>query len=244
MMRNEITKYLHVSTECVANDVFIELPTRIRGVNLLNKVYMGAYSFLSAGSRLTLVTIGRYCSIGNNVTILSKHPVDFLTTHTLTYADTLKTKIPRQCEFSHYNGFTTIGHDVWVGSNVQINSGVNIGSGAIIGAGSVVTKDVDPYTIVGGVPAVVIGKRFSKEICERLLAEKWWQYDVYDLALDFSSVEHCLDQINKIKSGLISYTSYRFHKLKCNDGQVFLSKSTIPNSYFETDIIQALAKNS
>ena len=78
---------------------------------------------------------------------------------------------------------TVIGSDVWIGINSMIKSGVKIGHGSIIGMGSVVTKDVEPYTIVGGCPAKVIKKRFSDGIILELLQSKWWELKESDLKI-------------------------------------------------------------
>ncbi len=69
-----------------------------------------------------------------------------------------------------------IGNDVWVGSRAILMRGIRIGDGAVIGAGAVVTKDVEPYTIVGGVPARPIRKRFSDKVIEKLEEIRWWDY--------------------------------------------------------------------
>ena len=73
-------------------------------------------------------------------------------------------------------GDIVIGNDVWIGYEAVIMSGVTIGDGAIIGTRAVVTKDVPPYTIVGGVPAKQIRKRFPEEIISELLKLKWWDW--------------------------------------------------------------------
>lgn len=70
-----------------------------------------------------------------------------------------------------------IGNDVWIGYEAVVMSGVKIGDGAIIGTRAVVTKDVPPYTIVGGVPARPIRKRFDDAVIERLEALRWWDWD-------------------------------------------------------------------
>ena len=73
-------------------------------------------------------------------------------------------------------GDIVIGHDVWIGYEAVILAGVTIGDGAIIGSRAVVTKDVEPYTIVGGVPAKPIRKRFSERTVEALKKIKWWDW--------------------------------------------------------------------
>jgi virginiamycin A acetyltransferase len=75
-------------------------------------------------------------------------------------------------------GDTVIGNDVWIGHDTTLMPGVQIGDGAIIATKSVVTKNVEPYTIVGGNPAKPIKKRFSEDIIARLLEIKWWDWDV------------------------------------------------------------------
>ena len=75
-------------------------------------------------------------------------------------------------------GDIVIGNDVWIGYEAVIMAGVHIGDGAIIGTRAVVTKDVPPYTIVGGVPAKEIRKRFNSDMIEQMLALKWWNWSV------------------------------------------------------------------
>ena len=70
-----------------------------------------------------------------------------------------------------------IGNDVWIGANVIILPGTWIGDGAILAAGAVITKNVEPYAIVGGVPAKIIKKRFSDKIIEKMLLIKWWDWE-------------------------------------------------------------------
>lgn len=69
-----------------------------------------------------------------------------------------------------------IGHDVWIGQNVRLARGIKLGTGCVVAAGSIVTKDVPPYAIVGGVPAKIIKYRFSGSVIERLLSLEWWKY--------------------------------------------------------------------
>jgi carbonic anhydrase/acetyltransferase-like protein (isoleucine patch superfamily) len=68
----------------------------------------------------------------------------------------------------------TIGHDVWIGTGTIIRSGIEIGTGAVVAAGSVVTKDVPPYSVVGGVPARAIKKRFPADVVASIESSRWW----------------------------------------------------------------------
>ncbi len=75
-------------------------------------------------------------------------------------------------------GDIVVGSDVWIGYEAVILSGVHIGDGAIIGARAVVTRDVSPYTVVGGIPAKEIKKRFDEETIEKLLETQWWNWPI------------------------------------------------------------------
>ena len=82
-----------------------------------------------------------------------------------------------------------IGNDVWIGYEASILAGVTIGDGAIIGTRAVVTKDVPPYTIVGGVPARQIRKRFSDEVISTLLTLKWWDWSEERIAINLDAIQ-------------------------------------------------------
>ena len=119
--------------------------------------------------------IGAYCSISWDVTIGAvSHPMDRISMHAFTYRKQFKI-VDEDIFFPQK--LTTIGNDVWIGCGAIILSGVNIGDGAVIGAGAIVTKDVEPYTIVAGVPAKAIRKRFDDNIIEKLLVLKWWDFE-------------------------------------------------------------------
>ena len=97
----------------------------------------------------------------------------------LSHRDSVKAKFAR---FDYLDmPRTRIGHDVWLGHSVHVRSGVEIGHGAVIAMGSVVTKDVPPYTIVGGNPARVLRMRFSEKIISGLLATEWWNLPEVEL---------------------------------------------------------------
>ena len=144
---------------------------------------IGYGSYIGRASRIN-ASIGRYCTISENVaTVLGTHPVgDFVSVHPaffsaagqagFTYVDTNKYN-----EYKYADGdkcHVVIGNDVWIGYGAMIMGGVTLGDGAVVAAGAVVTKDVPPYTVVGGVPAREIKKRFCDEDIEFLLNFKWW----------------------------------------------------------------------
>lgn len=86
-------------------------------------------------------------------------------------------------------GDIVIGNDVWIGYEAVIMAGVTIGDGAIIGTRAVVTKDVSPYTIVGGVPAKEIRKRFSEEMIAHLLNAKWWDWPIERISQNIEAIK-------------------------------------------------------
>lgn len=146
---------------------------------------LGYGSYVHKNSVLTNVKIGRFSAIGENVNIrLFQHPTHMVSISPCFYRKqhTLRTFVDQD----YYedlknddNGYSvTIGNDVWIGQGVSIKSGVIIGDGAVIGAGAVVTKNVEPYAIVGGVPAKLIRYRFSTEQIDALLKIQWWNKDV------------------------------------------------------------------
>ena len=93
-------------------------------------------------------------------------------------------------------GDIIIGNDVWIGYEAVIMAGVTIGDGAIIGTRAVVTKDVPPYTIVGGVPAKTIRKRFNNETLDELLKIKWWDWSEERIARNIQAIQSgCLKQL-------------------------------------------------
>lgn len=120
----------------------------------------------------------RFCSIAPNVTIApGMRDMNRVTTHPSFYFFT--SSIPRIfVNHDKYPVFkrVNIGHDVWIGEKVIILDGVNIGNGAVIAAGAVVTKDVKPYSVVGGVPARHIKYRFDEETVRILQESQWWNF--------------------------------------------------------------------
>jgi len=121
--------------------------------------------------------IGNYCSIGSGAVFMMAgnqgHRTDWISTFPFHFQANIfkNSKNPYK-----KSGDTIVGHDVWIGSEAMIMAGITIGSGAVIASRAVVTKDVEPYAVVGGNPAEVIKYRFSDEEIEKLLKLKWWDW--------------------------------------------------------------------
>lgn len=115
------------------------------------------------------ITIGKYCQLGSDVAFhASNHPMSYMTTYVN------KSLFDGALKQLKEDKKITLGNDVWVGHGVIILGNVNVGNGAILAAGSVITKDVEPYTIVAGVPAKTVRKRFSALIVQEIEDLKWW----------------------------------------------------------------------
>lgn len=164
--------------------------------------YIGPNSFVNA-------RVGRFTSIASSVTTVSgNHPTSKLvSTHPaffskkkrcgMTFVD--ETIFDEVAYADSENHHVVIGNDVWIGANATILNGVHIGNGAIIAAGAVVVRDVPPYTVVGGVPAKEIKKRFTPEQIDFLQTYEWWNKDLDWLAEKakyFSDIDLFIEEFN------------------------------------------------
>ncbi|MBZ9636621.1 DapH/DapD/GlmU-related protein [Clostridium sp. FP1] len=128
-------------------------------------VTIGDYSYINRDSSVENCTIGKFCSISSGVYICpAEHDLKHITTHPIVISNRIRKKV-------------VIANDVLICLNAIILQSVEIGNGAVVGAGAVVTKDVKPYEIVGGVPAEHIGWRFNKEKITCIENSKWWDWD-------------------------------------------------------------------
>lgn len=157
--------------------------TRVLNCSLGYGTYIGEESFIKN------TNIGRFSCIANYVyTICGTHPIEEIVSIHPAFFST-----KRQAGFSfvdkdifeEYNYLDKensisiyIGNDVWIGTGAKIMEGVKIGDGAVVAAGAVVSKDVPPYSIVGGVPAKIIGQRFTTDQQTKLLRFKWWDKEI------------------------------------------------------------------
>lgn len=180
-------------------------------VNFKSRMVVGAFTNIADGDGLVQnAEIGRYCSIAPNVDICPpQHPTDWLSISSRQFnpqflrwrdflgkdVETLDMQEERPVK---------VGNDVWIGCRAVIMGGVTIGDGAIVAAGAVVTKDVPPYAIVGGVPAKIIRYRFNEKTVEQLLALKWWDYDIADFGhVGWDDIENAIGHIEDIISSNI-----------------------------------------
>ena len=159
---SQIGKYSHLFANCIVNHSSI-----------------GSYTYIGRDSLIQNTKIGNYCSISHEVICgLGRHPLDLFSTSPVFYRKNNPLYfqvVDKDMKFEEYLP-VNIGHDVWIGTRAIIMDGVTVGNGAVIAAGAVVTKDVPPYTVVGGVPAKII--KFRSERNSIAKQEKmWWNYD-------------------------------------------------------------------
>ena len=174
---------------------FVDKNTIFEGYNIIHEkslimdCYIGRGTYIHHDSNIKKTKIGRYCSIAPGVKVVSgNHPTkNYVSTHPLFYLDRDYCGInfkPSALykEYSYtdnsHKWYCEIGNDVWIGENALLLNGVKIGNGAIIASGSVVTKDVEPYAIVAGVPARIIRYRFDKETIDKINNSCWWDKDL------------------------------------------------------------------
>lgn len=137
--------------------------------------------------------IGKFCSIAYGAKFLftsGNHSLKSLSNYTFpVFYEEWELDSSKICDAWDNKGDIVIGNDVWVGYEAVIMSGVKIGNGAIIGTRAVVTKDVPPYTIVGGVPAKPIRSRFDDTIIKKLEALRWWDWDSEKIRRSISAIQ-------------------------------------------------------
>lgn len=174
--------------------------------------YIHDQTIRNPSGALTHITIGKFCSIATDLTIIGyDHHHEWITTypflddgHRPNWPGTNGIPYPQEARFgsNKSRGDISIGNDVWIGYNVKLFKGVTIGNGAVIGACSLVNKSVEPYTIVAGTPARPIRKRFSDQEIEFLQKIQWWdwpeeminRYLGYLCSSDFVELERLLSQ--------------------------------------------------
>lgn len=172
--KRNITSYAKNRTKLIEDNVYIG-----NNVIISENVHIGRYTHVNRNSEIitgdknTHIIIGRFCAVAPETVIRTDN-------HT-PHRATISNEVNKLCNINipsneKVKGPIEIGNDVWIGQKSIILSNVKIGDGAVIAAGSVVTKDVNAYEIVGGVPSRHIKYRFRPDIIEQLLSIKWWNW--------------------------------------------------------------------
>lgn len=182
-LKNVITDPSIIVGDYTMYNDFVNDPTEFEKNNVL-------YHYPINHDRLM---IGKFCSIACGARFLfnsANHRLASLSTYPFPiFYEEWGLPVSRITDAWDNKGDIVIGNDVWIGYEAVILAGVTIGDGAIIGARAVVTKDVPPYTIVGGVPAKPIRKRFSDEVITNLLAERWWDWPEEKIASQLEAIQ-------------------------------------------------------
>ena len=160
----------------ISSGALIDRHTNFEGSNAIGfgstvlKSDLGFATYIGNDCTLIKIQIGKYSAIANSVRIVvGNHPTrKFVSTYPSFYSNS-----HGMINFSK-KYYSKIGNDVWIGENVSILNGVHVGDGSVIATGAVVTKDVPPYSIIGGVPAKIIRYQFSELEISKLLEIKWW----------------------------------------------------------------------
>lgn len=145
--------------------------------------------------------IGKFCSIASGTRFImgsANHRISSVSTYPFSvFGGAWTENVPPHLSQLPFKGDTVVGNDVWLGRECVIMPGIHIGDGAIVAAYSVVTRDVEPYTVVGGNPARFLKRRFSQDLIDLLLQLRWWDFPPEELA-DFLPVL-CNENLEEVK---------------------------------------------
>jgi len=182
-LRNVVTDPAITVGEYTMYDDFVHDPRDFQRNNVL-------YFYPINGDKLQ---IGKFCSIACGAKFLfnsANHSLRSLSTYPFPlFFEEWGLPVERLTEAWDHRGDIIVGNDVWIGYEAVIMAGVTIGDGAVIGTRAVVTKDVPPYTIVGGVPAKPIRRRFDDETAAALLELRWWDWEASRIAANLEAIQ-------------------------------------------------------
>lgn len=220
----------------ISGELICEAPASLSNGYSSGRCRLGAFSYIGRASQIRNANIGRYCSVGKNVTIGAfEHPKNWLTTHIFAFdsfgpfnGNPLFEESFHKDKYIQPSG-VVVGNDAWIGDNAFIKSGVTIHNGAIIAAGAVVTKSVAPYAIVAGAPAKVIGMRFSDDVIKAVEASEWWQLKLLpEYSIDMQKPLEALNRIKKLKAeNKIAQLNHPIIKISSRKNKTHIKKDTL-----------------
>lgn len=204
--------------------LYAEPPVKMHGtLTVRTDARVGAFTEFGKGVEIQSARILRYCEIGPGCMLGARgHPTDWMSVNGFQYrpsawgwhpaaaeAETIDSEQPGRRSFRGIRGETeaVIGNDVWLGANVVVLMGVTIGDGSIVAANAVVTKDIPPYSIAGGLPARVIRPRFDDDLAADLAAVRWWRYSPNQLSgVPFHEPARAVEEVRRrVEAGLEPY---------------------------------------
>ena len=183
----DLSKNIYMVASTLEGKIKIDKNCKIYKTHLTGHISIGRNTSIWGPNiiligRKNSINIGSFCSIARNVSMqVDGHNPNRTTTY---FLERNLLKIDEKNNMQISKGNIEIGNDVWIGAGVQILSGVTIADGSIIAAGSIVTKDVAPYSIVGGNPAKLIKYRFDDSKIKQLLKLKWWNWSEEKIKLN------------------------------------------------------------
>ena len=174
-----VSAYCTIGDDSDLDGVIMHEKSEIGRRNLIRNSEFGRGTYTGTNTIIKNTSIGKYCSLAWNISIGGgNHNYHNMSTYSdYWYKRTFGVEFDKAINGANETAErVTIGNDVWIGSGVTILNGISIGDGCIIGAGSIVTKDVEPYSIILGAPGKVYKKRFDEGLITLLLQIKWWDW--------------------------------------------------------------------
>ncbi len=210
-----VESFQAVGVTNISDQAIFEPPCGLKWMQIENGFRIGAFSYAVSGF-FSEVNIGRYTSIGEQVQVgRANHAMTWVSTSPFFYLHERVFDVGREFEAAEiYHGYRAplrphapatafrtieIGNDVWIGHGALIMPGVKVGDGAVIGAMSVVTKDVPPYGIVAGNPAVLHRMRLEPDLVAAFLRLRWWQFAPWQMeSVDFTNPRRAVEQLEQL----------------------------------------------
>jgi phosphonate metabolism protein (transferase hexapeptide repeat family) len=190
-----------VEDDVVLVDTVLGAYTQIQAHSVLYGVTVGDFTYCAGYNQIDYAALGKFCSIASFVRINpGNHPAfSRIAQHHFTYRSEMFGFGADDADFFAWRkaDFVTVGNDVWIGHNASVMPGVTIGNGAVIGTGAVVTHDVEPYSVVAGVPAKKIKMRFDDGLIARIEKAKWWDWEYETIKARLSDFRNIDEFIRK-----------------------------------------------